>query len=118
MQLAPPQPVPRARLRAETERSAKGWQSAQRIYPLVFLKPPYLFFPFGFLALESLGFASGFCGGQQAQGLTGERRRFPNTPRPRSRPTHGGQLCHAADVGPLQEAWLAVIDVLHLDDEL
>lgn len=117
-QLAAPRPVPRARLRAETEHSAKGWQSAQRIYPLAFLKPPYLFFPFGSLALESLGFASGFCGVQQAQGLTGERRRFPSPRPPLSRPTDGGQLRHAADVGPLQEAWLAVVDVLHLDDEL
>lgn len=115
-QLAPPQPVPRARLRAETERSAKGWQSAQRIYPLVFLKPPYLFFPFGSLALESLGFASGFGGVQQAQGLTGER--FPKAHPAHSRPTDGGQLGHAADVGPLQEARLTVVDVLHLDDEL
>lgn len=37
---------------------------------------------------------------------------------PLSRPTDGGQLRHAADVGPLQEARLAVVDVLHLDDEL
>ena len=32
--------------------------------------------------------------------------------------TYGRQLCHAAYIRPFQELGLAVVDVLHLDDEL
>lgn len=32
--------------------------------------------------------------------------------------TYGWQLCHAANIGTLQELRLTVVDVLHLDDKL
>lgn len=44
-------------------------------------------------------------------------RPSPQSPRI-PQPTCGGELGHTANVGAVQEAGLAVVDVLHLDDEL